>query len=159
VVIFGSGLLLLFAAACSAPDGEVVSEGEYLVFEPIGMGQRGVVADTVNASHWVLRSESAWLAAQDSLSPLGPFKPVDFDQAMVVVIALPATNGGYSIEVASVERHSDRITVDYVISEPSMDCLPVVGAALPFQAVRVRKDDLPVEFVERRESYRCTWEH
>jgi hypothetical protein len=137
----------------------VISEGEYLVFEPIGMGQRGIVTDTLNASHWVLRDEASWLAAQDSLSPLGPFKTVDFDQAMVVVIALPAVSGGYSIEVASVERQVDRIAVEYVISEPSSDCIPVVGAALPFQAVRVRKDDLPVEFEERREPYRCTWEH
>lgn len=136
-------------------DTEVVSEGEYLYFETIGMGQTGAVADT---TEWVLRDSTAWAEAASRLNPLAPFKKVDFSQSVVVVAGLPEESGGYHIEVESVERLPGKVVVSYLLHQPASDCITLSAEALPFVAIKVRRfEEASVRFERRQQRYECTW--
>ena len=145
---------LLLLAGC-AEDAEVVSEGEFLYFENIGMGQAGSAADT---TEWVLRDSVSWASASALLKPLAPFKKVDFSQSNVVAIGLPKESGGYHIEVESIERAGGEVVVSYLLHVPANDCITLAAMALPFVAVKVRRfDDEVVRFARRQQRYECTW--
>ncbi len=161
----GQSLMTMLRFACAlgltglfmgcAPDSEIISEGEFLYFETIGMGQTGAVSDV---AEWVVRDSVSWVLASDSLHPLAPFKPVRFDQTVVVAIAIPEESGGYSIEVESVERLEDEIVINYLLQEPAGDCITLAAPALPFLAIAVRRfEEERVSFVRRTQNYECTW--
>jgi hypothetical protein len=76
---------------------------------------------------------------------------------MVMVMALPQEIGGFGVETVAVELTTDEVVVEYVVTKPASDCIPVVGTSLPFEVVAVRRADGPVRFERRVESYRCTW--
>jgi hypothetical protein len=111
-----------------------------------------VVRDTLET---VVRSQEAWNTLSEEMRPLAAFEAVDFSQYMVALIALPASSGGYTIEVESVEERDGEITVDYLVSEPGTDCITPAAEALPFQAVSIQKADGDVRFKRRTERYKC----
>lgn len=154
LLVVSSLVLVVLAGACRIPDGEVVSEGDYLVFDPMGRGQTGMIAEPIER---VFRDEDSWTSFRDSLTTFVPLPDVDFEQTMVVVLALPQETGGFGVETASVELRAGEVVVEYVVTEPASDCIPVVGASLPFEVIRVRRSDLPVRFDQAVEPYRCTW--
>ena len=145
--------LLVAMSACSRPYVEIEEPTESLVFETIGVGQRGFVADTLET---VVNDSLVWSEMSGNLSPLEPFKPVDFSQAMVGLIAMRVESGGYAIEVESVEFVEGEIVVSYVLYEPGSDCIALMADALAFQAVTIRRTEGDVRFVRRNESYKCT---
>jgi protease stability complex PrcB-like protein len=146
--------LFVLLSGCG-PDSEVVSEGEYLYFEPIGMGQAGALTEV---GEWVVRDSVSWVESSDLLSPLAPFKPVRFDQTVVVAVAIPEESGGYHVEIESVERTGEGILITYLLHEPAGDCITLVAPALPFQVVAVRRfEEENVTFVRRTQNYECTW--
>ena len=156
--------VVLFLIGCSSPDGPGVSSpapateaedsGEYLVFDRLALGQTGAFTTRVER---VYRDEDSWRGAMDSLRINVAPPPVDFTQSMVVLLALPQETGGYSIEVQTVESRAEGLVIEYELSVPADDCIPIVGAALPFQAVEVRRADGPVTFVQEKFRYECTW--
>ncbi|MFT4603857.1 MAG: hypothetical protein ACI9W4_000573 [Rhodothermales bacterium] len=154
-------LLLLFAAfglvlitGCGA-DSDILSEGDYLFFEAVGIGQSGSVTEV---AEWVLRDSVAWVEAQTQLRPLAPFQSVDFTQSVVVVIAIPTDSGGYHIEVESVEEMEDHVLVSYLFHKPALDCITLSALAVPFQVVEVKRfEDKEVRFEHREQKYECTW--
>lgn len=127
---------------------------EPLYFEPIGMGQRAMLGDTMEVA---IRDEAAWAAYRDSLRPMAPFKEVDFSQAMVLLAALPQQASGYSVEFTSVEQTDSTVVATYVVSEPGPDCLTSIAETVPFGAILVRRAEGPVRFVREREEYSCTF--
>lgn len=136
-------------------DSEILSEGDYLVFDRVGIGQSGSVAE---ASEWVLRDSVSWAEAQTKLRPLAPFEPVDFTQSVLVAVAIPTESGGYHIEVESVEEMEDHVLVTYLFHKPALDCIALSALALPFQVVEVRRfEDKEVRFERREQKYECTW--
>lgn len=147
-------VLALILTGCGA-DSEILTEGDYLFFERVGIGQAGSVTDT---TEWVLRDSVAWSEAQAKLRPLAPFETVDFSQEAVIVVAIPTESGGYHIEVESVEEMPDHVLVSYLFHKPALDCITLAALALPFQAVSVRRfEDKPVRFERREQDYECTW--
>lgn len=149
-------LSLLFLTGCTSedPSEEIEVESESLYFEPIGYGQRAALSDTLEMA---FRSEAAWSVYRDSLNPIAPFDSVDFEQAIVLLVALPQVTSGYSIEFASVDRVDSVVVAEYVVNAPSEDCLTAFAEAVPFQAVLVRRTEMPVEFRHFAEEYRCTF--
>lgn len=156
--------VLLLLVGCSSPDGpggsspapttEAEESGEFLVFDPLALGQTGAFTTPIER---VYRDEDSWRGAMDSLRINVAPGPVDFTQSMVVLLALPQESGGYSIEVQTVESRAEGLLVEYELSVPADDCIPIAGAALPFQAVTVRRADGPVTFVRKDFRYECTW--
>ncbi|NNE69420.1 MAG: hypothetical protein HKN29_03535 [Rhodothermales bacterium] len=147
-------LVALSMTGCGA-DSEILTEGDYLFFERIGIGQAGALTDT---AEWVLRDSTSWAEAQEQLQPLAAFEPVDFSQEVVIVVAIPTESGGYHIELESVEEMEDHVLVSYLFHEPALDCITLSALALPFQAVSVKRfEGKPVRFERRTQKYECTW--
>lgn len=145
---------LVLVTGCGE-DSEILSEGDYLFFESVGIGQSGTVTEV---SEWVLRDSVAWAEAQTRLRPLAPFDPVDFSQSVVIAIAIPTESGGYHIEVESVEEMEDHVMVNYLFQKPALDCITLSALAVPFQVVEVRRfADKEVRFERRDQKYECTW--
>lgn len=152
------GLVVLAGlfAACMGDgvDGDADVEGVPLYFEPIGQGHRANLSDTVEA---VIRDRDEWQPLRDSLRPIASFDSVDFEQAVVLVAALPQTTSGYTVEFTSVDQRDTVVVAEYLVSAPSDDCLTAHADVVPFQAILVRRTDQPVEFVRSIEEYRCTF--
>lgn len=145
-------LLALLAGCIEATPGPDEPASEPLYFEPIGLGQTALLADTTEL---LIRDAALWEAYQDSLRPLGAFAPVDFEQAMVLLVAVPVTTGGYSVQVETVERLEDEVVARYMLTIPDDDCIPMMSAATPFQAVLVRRAPGEVRFERETEPFHC----
>ena len=151
-----AAVFLILIQGCGDSDvgAEAEPQSEVLYFEPIGYGQSGSLTDTTET---VLRTEEEWAAFRDSLRPIAPFKPVDFSQGVILLVALPQGTSGHIIEFVSVEERDSVTLAEYVVSIPAEDCLTATANAVPFQAVMVRRTDLPVRFKHDTEEYRCTF--
>lgn len=148
----------MLAGCMPKPNGgqQAADESEPLYFEPIGTGHQTTLPGTA-VVELAIRDSATWAAYQDSLRPLAPFKAVDFSQAMVLLVAVPQTTSGYSVDVTSVEQTDSTIIASYVLNEPGMDCLTASVQTMPFSAVLVRRAEGPVRFVRTREEYTCTF--
>ncbi len=148
--------LLLVASGCLDDVPEPVPEvtfTEALAFESLG---RGVSARLDTTTAVTVGDAATWSAYQDSLRPLQPFKRVDFAQEMVLLVAEPVPTGGYDLRIEAVERAENSLTVYYLLITPGNDCRPTMGAAVPFQAVRLARSDAPLRVERVTDAYRCT---
>lgn len=147
-------LLLTMIPGCGGVEAETEPQSEVLYFEPIGYGQSGSLRDTTEI---LIRTTDDWDVYRDSLNPIAPFKSVDFSQGVILLAALPQTTSGHIIEFITVEERDSVTIAEYVVNLPAEDCLTATAEAVPFQAVMVRRTDLPVRFVRETEEYRCTF--
>lgn len=147
---------LLFTAACSEPEieTEIEDDLELLYFETIAMGQTGSIRDTLEI---IVRDSLEWIEVRKQVSPLVPFKPVDFSQGMVGLIALRTEYGGFGVEVEAVEKVDETIIVTYVVAIPDSDCISLAADALPFQAIMIRRSAGDVQFIRRTRRFECTF--
>ncbi len=151
-----AAVLVCSIQGCSGTSAEEETEGrsEVLYFEPIGYGQSGTLTDTTEI---VLRTEEEWKVYRDSLRPVAPFLPVDFSQGVILLAALPQTTSGHGIDFVTVEERDSVTVAEYVVNMPAEDCLTASAETVPFQAIMVRRTDLPVRFTHETEEYRCTF--
>lgn len=155
-----TSLILAIAATASlfgcGPSGTVPDAEDEMVeslyVEPLGLGFSAAIEDTTGL---VFRTEEAWAEFRDRLQPRGPFKVSDFEQMMILVAAVPAPTGGYTVEFESVEIIGDEIVASYVVSAPGYDCVAISALTQPFQVVAVRKVEGNVRFVHRTETESC----
>ncbi len=150
-------MLVVLTLGCQrGPEAEVVVEAtEVLPFENVGVGASASLTDTTEV---ILYTPEAWENYRARLRSVGPFKPVDFSQEMVVLVAVPVPSGGYSVEVESVEKAGDEVVVHYVLYTPDRACIPVEGTAVPYQVVKARRAEGSPRFVRRTEPFPCTLE-
>jgi hypothetical protein len=152
--LVGFVVLSMLPAACrEAPqDATEVSIAEALAFEPLGRGRQA----RLDTTERVIREAAAWAAYQDSLRPLMPFKAVDFEREMVLLVALPVPTGGYDLRFEIVEQTEEGVTAHYRLFEPGSDCRVTMGESVVFEAVRVASLDASFHFEHERETLRCT---
>lgn len=148
-------MLLLLGVGCHDVREPVpeVTLTEALAFEPLG---RGLSARLDTTTVVAIHDAARWTAYQDSLRPLQPFKDVSFPQEMVLLVAEPVPAGGYDLRIETVEKGTDSLTVHYLLITPGNDCRPTMGAAMPFQAVRLAQHDAPLRVERTTDAYRCT---
>lgn len=150
-----AAVLVLSLSSCGADsEFEPEPESHVLYFEPIGYGQSGTLSDTTEI---LIRTEEEWAIYRDSLNPIAPFKPVDFTQSVVLLAALPQTTSGQIVDFVTVEERDSVAVAEYIVNIPAEDCLTATAESVPFQAVMVRRTDLPVRFVHETEEFRCTF--
>jgi hypothetical protein len=148
-------LLALFAFACSdapEPAAEPAPPPDTLAFALLGQGQFA----RLDTTERVVRDAAAWQALRDSLRPAVPFDSVDFTEEMLLLVAVPAPGGGYTIEFQRIEQAEEGWQARYILAEPGADCLTAQAQAVPFQVVRLPRTDTPIHFDRRHELYRCT---
>ena len=139
--------------APAPPDAAESPQSEPLAFELVGQGLRADVQDTLEV---VIRDSSRWAEIRDQLRPAQPFGRVDFDETMVLFVALPVPSGGYDLRFEAVERTDAGVVAEYLFAEPGDDCMTALGRSVPFQAVAVPRAEGPVRFVRRHDTYPCT---
>lgn len=147
-----AALVLLVFSGCNPPPTVDDGPDDVLSFEAVAMGHQGSTRDTL---HLVLRTPEEWEDARKLVNPLGEVPEIDFDQYMVGLIGVPTESGGYIVEVASVEKTGDEITVHYILNVPGEDCITVQALSLPHQIVIIRKDNGNVTFEQERKRYLC----
>ncbi|MDZ4699627.1 MAG: hypothetical protein SH809_07975 [Rhodothermales bacterium] len=141
-------------AACEpAQDPDAISPSTAVYFEALMRGQSAAFADTVEM---VVRDAESWDALLGRLETLLPMPPVDFTDAMVLLVAVPTPTGGTNIQFDSVEDDGQTWIATYSIGMPARDCRAIDGIAVPFQAVVVPRSDRPVRFEHSIEPYPCT---
>lgn len=147
-----AAFILLWATGCTPPAEVDDGPDDVLSFEAIAMGHQGSTRDTLQL---MLRTPEEWAAARSLVNPLGEVPEIDFNQYMVGLIGIPTESGGYIVEVASVEKRGNDITVHYILNVPADDCITVQALSLPHQIVIIRKDDGNVRFEQERKRYLC----
>jgi hypothetical protein len=151
VALVASGVVL---AACQPtgtlpPDLQI----ESLYFETLGRGSSAQVADTTEL---VFSTQEEWSGFAGRLRPMATFKDTDFEQTMVLVAAVPASSGGYTLEFESVEKIGDEIVAAYVLSEPGFDCVAIMALTQPFHVIAVKRTEGRVRFVRRSVAETCS---
>lgn len=126
---------------------------ELLVHEVLGQGTTRRLDSLATA----VRSADDWARYQALLRPLRPFPPVEFPQAMVLLMVQPALTSGYTLEFDRAERDSAGLAVYYVVNAPAADCFVSADTTAAFMAVVVRQVPDAVRFVPRRETVDCTF--
>lgn len=141
--------LTAMLAACDPPApravAEIETDTEVLYFEPIGRGNRAQLTDTTRV---VVRDSATWAQLHPQFDPLVPFQAVDFRQAMVIAVAVPAPTAGYLVEVTAVEQAGDSLLVTYTRTRPGDDCATALGRTVPFEVVLARRAEGTAVFRE-----------
>lgn len=149
-------LVLLSAGGsqCGLDDAYVSIEDDSrpLFFEQVARGQQATLRDTIET---VIKDNETWTAFKMMLSVPAGVGAVDFDQMMVILAAIPAQSGGYDVSFQSVEETDSTIVAFYVLGVPGDDCITAMGITVPYQAVTVRRGDLPVVFERKVERVPC----
>lgn len=119
-----------------------------------------VVSGVSTRRRLVIRDTDRWrefwseVMARKQPRPDAP--KVDFERNMVIAAAMGTRQtGGYAISIEDVSRGHGRITVTVLESSPGPDCSTIQAFTAPVVAVRVRRSDEPVTFVERTETHSC----
>jgi hypothetical protein len=136
------------------PDTEAVSPSSAVYFEAVGQGQTAGFADTTEL---VIRDAQTWARVLGQIETVLPMDDVDFQQSMVLLAAVPTPVGGTNVLFESVEDDGTGWTATYAIGMPAIDCRPIEGLAVPFQAVLVPQSEAAVRFVRTAEPYPCTF--
>ncbi len=98
----------------------------------------------------VVRDSVALAALLKGTSPTSDYPSVDFSKQMVVASFLGETeNGGFSIDIGSIERVSGRLRVTSVVTTLGRHSqnFPAMESFLPVAIAVLDKTDAPVEFV------------
>lgn len=157
-VLRGGWLILALVVPLSGclDDGSEVTVDEQTVplpFERLARGQSASLHDTLEV---VVKHTDQWHAIAETFAVPQP-AVVDFDQVMMLFAAIPAPSGGYDIQFRSVEVEDGRVVAHYSLGVPGDDCIATMGTTVPFDAIIVRRVDLPVIFERRQEAIRCTF--
>ena len=144
--------LLFFVAGCEPQSTLEEGPDEVIFFESIGLGHYGETREPIEV---VLRDEAAFDEAIQQVQLLADLPDIDFTQTMVALIGVPTESGGYIVEVQSVERSGEEITIHYRLATPGADCITLQALSLPFQVVIIRQTPGNVTFVQETKSYTC----
>ena len=157
-------MVSVFALGCGdlatrgIPDGDViVDDRDVLGFEDVGRGVSATGVDTVLVT--LVSSPTVWGAYSERFSPLLPFKPVNFTERNVLVVATPVAETGFSTRVEFLEGKADTLFVRVVQDTPGKTCFTSAIPNTPFHVVSLAKrpfGTIEVEWVE--EPMRCSLE-
>eukprot|EP00928_Gymnodinium_smaydae_P032456 TRINITY_DN234_c1_g1_i1.p1 TRINITY_DN234_c1_g1~~TRINITY_DN234_c1_g1_i1.p1 ORF type:complete len:223 (+),score=49.28 TRINITY_DN234_c1_g1_i1:25-669(+) len=122
--------------------------GFSMAFETIDKGTHSGIEDALETA---VTSEAEWgdmwRRHTSKTSPAPPVPHVDFQQHMVVYVALGTCNsGGHAVEVKGVEQTAEALVVSYETEAPNGG-MTTCALTQPYHMVRVAKTALPVQFV------------
>ncbi len=154
--LLGSIFLLGILAGCEADHTPEFTEedlAELISYASLG---RGLQASLDTSVTHIIREPEIWTAYTDSLQPLIPFTPVDFELETVLLAAVEVNSGGYDVRFELVESLRDTVVATYRLFSPGEDCRPAFAPGFPFEAIRIPRTTAPVRFVQIAEAADCT---
>ena len=154
--LLGSIFLLGILAGCEADHTPEFTEedlAELISYASVGRGLQASLDTTVTQ---IIREPETWTAYTDSLQPLIPFTPVDFELETVLLAAVEVNSGGYDLRFELVESLRDTVVATYRLFTPDEDCRPSFAPGIPFEAIRIPQTQSPVRFVQVTEVVDCS---
>lgn len=110
---------------------------------------RRVITD---AAAWA----AAWTEIHATVQPEPARPEVDFGKSVVFLAAMGTrSSGGYSIAIEGVYRAADRLYVLVREKSPGPSCMTTQAITAPVAAVSTARVELPVTFLERKETVNC----
>jgi hypothetical protein len=98
--------------------------------------ERGDQSNIESAREVVVRTAAEWTAFWKQHSPGQPPPAVDFTRSTVVGIFLGSRpTGGYSVEITTIEREGDTLTVTYREQRPDKADIVTQVITMPYQLV------------------------
>lgn len=81
----------------------------------------------------------------------------DFETESVIVAAINANTGGYSVAIDSVFFSDGEVKVDYTVRRPGGNCMVTQALTNPFHAVAVPAlpEDAEIHFNQQQVTYQC----
>ncbi len=155
---FFFAVLFLFLVLSSCETAEPVPElteedlAELIPYVSIG---RGVQASLDTTTTRIISEPSIWSTYADSLQPLVPFTPVNFELERLLLAAVDVNSGGYDLRFESVESFRDTVVATYRLFSPGNDCRPSYAPGVPFDVIRIPRSSAAVRFVEMGEAVDC----
>lgn len=102
------------------------------------------------------RWRELWAQVAGQRTPAPPIPAVDFAEEMVLVAAMGRRGtGGYSIAIDRVQRDDEAIVATVVETSPGPGCMLTQALTAPVTAVKLPRSDLPVRYVEERQTRDC----
>jgi hypothetical protein len=159
-------LVLWAASGCAAPTNHTVvaqvpGGASPVAAEPIAevesiLGSSGIE----EATRMLITDQGAWTAAWEQLfrhtRPVPPVPPVDFARSAIVVAAMGTKpSGGHSITFEGAYRDDRRLYLVILERTPGPTCVTTAALTAPVVVVRVDRTDLPVAYVENKETVSC----
>lgn len=151
--------VVLAAAGCAGPDDdtrdpepEAQPEGaQEVAYDVLAQGDQPATDVGPNAvGVRIIESADDFARAHRALAG-GEAPAVDFDRSVVLALDMGRRpTGGHRIEVESVERTGNALTVHVVSIEPGPACLVTQAVTRPYQLVRVPVEEGEPIDVERR---------
>lgn len=92
--------------------------------------------------------QDIWTRAASGQASVPPLPAVDWSRQMVVLVSAGRMQPGDQIRVDSVGTRGGR---PVVVVRTTVECQPFPATAYPFEIVRVRRSEGPMEFEERRD--------
>lgn len=159
-------LLLWAASGCAAPTNHSVVDrvpdgAAPVAAEPIAEVQSILSYSGIEeATRMMITSQGAWSAAWDQLfrhtRPAPPLPSVDFARSAVVVAAMGTRpSGGHAITFEGAYRDDRRLYLVILERSPGPTCMTTAALTAPVVVVRVARTDLPVAYVEKKETVAC----
>ena len=146
---------LLLSASCeTTPPPELTEEDLAELLPYVSMG-RGLQASLDTTTVRVITDLNTWTAYADSLQPLMPFASADFESEMVLLAAVDVNSGGYDLRFELVESLRDTVVATYRLFSPGSDCRPSFSTGVAFEAVRIKRTQNPVRFMQIEEALDC----
>lgn len=147
----------------STQDGETPRDFAMLTGEVVSPYSGGLA----QPEHRVVQSREEWEELWRELEPRtsrkqgqtlpNPVPDIDFQRNVLIVAAMGTRpNGGYSVEIPSLEESSNRIVVTVAEKSPGPKCGTAQAITHPIAIVTTARTEKPFEFEFVRTTQQCT---
>ncbi|MBL4593713.1 MAG: protease complex subunit PrcB family protein [Flavobacteriales bacterium] len=130
---------------------------ENIVFTELSKGTNGNFTDKLTK---VVTNQtdfnSIWTAAHERFSEQPKPPRIDFENKMIVLVAMGIQNsGGHTIEISSALESKSDIIINILETTPGTTCVSSDVMTFPYQIVELKKSEKQVVFKTSNKVYEC----
>ena len=100
--------------------------------------------------------QSFWTVMESGFRPLTAPPAVDFSREVVVVASMTYVNRRAEVEIGSIRRSGDRLTVEVRETSPGDNCGQLPATSAPVHVVSLARDDYTASFRVTRVARACS---
>lgn len=128
-----------------------------IVFDEITQGDNGGFMSKKNSIiNTPEEFDEVWNEAFSNFMNKPPLPKINFETKLVLLIAMgEKTNGGYSIQVASVTENENDVTVIIQETIPGPTCMTTSAMTYPFQLIEIPATSKKIIFNTIEKIYSC----
>lgn len=141
-------LLILSVILISCTSTKKVTTNSSITFKTIDKNTNGGFQELTQEVYTNQAAfEKAWKMAWSNFSDPTPTPIVDFNNDVVVLVALGMrNNGGYQLKINAVSEETNQIIVDYTETTPNPKCTYSQSIVFPYEFISFAKTSKKVAF-------------